>query len=151
VHLNNSRGAQVVLFHGGGWEGGDRSGAGGQIYMTANVYRWASRGFVVFNADYRLGTDPTQPCPAHGKGMPGYNTTGYGYSVCGNFPACCEGPSRNPWPNGACQMPKPTLYGNESQCPPFVTSYPVRQTFKLRCNCVKLLQMNVQRHGHCWV
>ena len=116
----------VVLFHGGGWSGGDRSGAGGQIYMQANVYRWASRGFVVFNADYRLGADPTKPCRGRDD-----NTT-MGYSVCGNFPSCCTGPSRNPWPSGACQQPsvKPTLYGNESLCPPLVTAYPASRDAK---------------------
>jgi len=35
----------VVFFHGGGWNGGDKSGAGGQPFMVAQCQRWASRGF----------------------------------------------------------------------------------------------------------
>lgn len=130
----------VVFFHGGGWSGGDRSGAGGQIYMRDNMFRWASRGFVVFNVDYRLGTDPTKPCPGHDD-----NTT-MGYSVCGNFPACCEGPSRLPWPNDACQLgtPQPTLFANASLCPPIATSYPASRDAKA---AVRYVRANALKYG----
>jgi para-nitrobenzyl esterase len=132
----------VVFFHGGGWAGGDRSGAGGQIYMQANMFRWASRGFVVFNVDYRLGTDPTHPCP----GRPHDDNTTMGYSVCGNFPACCEGPSRLPWPDDPCQLgaPKPTLYANASLCPPIATSYPASRDAKA---AVRYVRAHAQKYG----
>jgi para-nitrobenzyl esterase len=132
----------VVFFHGGGWEGGDRSGAGGQIYMRDNMFRWASRGFVVFNVDYRLGTDPTKPCPGHDVDD---NTT-IGYSVCGNFPACCEGPSRLPWPDDACQLgtPQPTLFANASLCPPIATSYPASRDAKA---AVRYVRANALKYG----
>ena len=88
-------------------------------YTCDNMFRWASRALL--SLMLKLGTDPTEPCPAHDD-----NTT-MGYSVCGNFPACCEGPLRHPGPDDSCQLgdPKPTLYASASRCPPIATSCPV--------------------------
>lgn len=40
----------IVTIHGGAWDGGDKSG------LEANAASWASRGLVVFNINYRLGS-----------------------------------------------------------------------------------------------
>ena len=79
----------VIFFHGGGWGGGDKSGAGGQPYMTAQCQRWSSRGFVVFNVDYRLGVggamydEKSKACPA-----PKADGSNERYQVCGAFLGC---------------------------------------------------------------
>jgi hypothetical protein len=108
----------VIFFHGGGWSGGDKSGAGGQPYMTAQCQRWTARGFVVFNADYRLGSsahmwDETSTTCPHPK-ADGSNAR---YQVCGDFPPCCTGPSRNPHA-GTNKLPPPHWghFDNHSAC-----------------------------------
>ena len=161
--LNSSVGLQppklkpaVLLFHGGGWGGGDKSGAGGQPYMEAQCQRWTSRGFVVFNADYRLGTNVVMPdeksvaCP-HPK-SDGSNAA---YQVCGDFPPCCNGPTKpftgtNKMPpphwghfdnSSACERDPfdalPTRYGNRTQCPPYTSAYPANRDAKAAVRFVR--------------
>jgi acetyl esterase len=45
----------IVLVHGGRWSSGDKS------EMTGTAQRWAARGYVVFNINYRLSTTHTYP------------------------------------------------------------------------------------------
>ena len=154
----------VIFFHGGGWGGGDKSGAGGQPYMTAQCQRWASRGFVVFNVDYRLGVgggmwdEKSTACPA-----PKADGSNARYQVCGDFPPCCTGPTKNPY-SGTNKMPPPhwghfdntsacerdpfdaapTRFANSTQCPPYTSAYPASRDAKA---AVRFVRKNAARFG----
>jgi len=131
----------VVFFHGGGWAGGDKSGAGGQPFMTAQCQRWTSRGFVVFNADYRLDVGSSEaPCGSHAAD--GSNAR---YSVCGDFPPCCEGPSRakGPCMYDAFHAPA-TFHTDQTQCPPYASAYPASRDAKA---AVRFVRKNAAKYG----
>jgi hypothetical protein len=154
----------VIFFHGGGWGGGDKSGAGGQPYMVAQCQRWTSRGFVVFNADYRLGSggamwdEKSTACP-----HPAADGSNARYQVCGDFPPCCNGPTKSPWA-GTNKMPPPhwghfdnhsacernpfqafpTRFANQTQCPPMTSAYPASRDAKA---AVRYVRANAARYG----
>jgi dienelactone hydrolase len=146
----------VIFFHGGGWSGGDKSGAGGQPFMAAQCQRWTSRGFVVFNVDYRLGSggamwDETSSSPC---GSPSHKADGSNsrYSVCGDFPPCCAGPSASPWGHvnnqTACARNPfeavPTALQNSTQCPPYTSAYPASRDAKA---AVRFIRKHASAYG----
>lgn len=145
----------VIFFHGGGWAGGDKSGAGGQPFMVAQCQRWASRGFVVFNADYRLGSggdmwdENSATCGSASNKADGSNAE---YNVCGDFPPCCNGPTRSPWGHfnnkSACSRnpfeAEPTHFANATQCPPLSSAYPASRDAKA---AVRFVRANAAQYG----
>ena len=154
----------VIFFHGGGWGGGDKSGAGGQPFMVAQCQWWTSRGFVVFNADYRLGTgvnmwdEKAAACPE-----PKPDGSNKVYQVCGDFPPCCNGPTKTPWAgtnkmpvphwghfdnHSACERNEfdaiPSRFANNTQCPPFTSAYPASRDAKA---AVRFVRKNAAQFG----
>ena len=70
------------------------------------------------------------------------------YSVCGDFPPCCEGPSKNPYPNAPCTRNAfdalPTFYANQTQCPPYASAYPATRDAKA---AVRFVRKNAAKFG----